>query len=133
MNSPAYSDKEANDFVRAKAAEGNIAKKGMLALEKNAAVVADSLGITKGIDLMKDAGGMMKNAAKLTAHGFTDIGSAMKDGMSNLGDETKALFGSAFKSDEADGQVSAGGGAKPAVKPKKRGSIFNLGKRDDDE
>jgi hypothetical protein len=33
-------------------------------MEKSAAVVADSLGITKGIDLMKDAGkvtgGMMK-------------------------------------------------------------------------
>jgi hypothetical protein len=76
------SDKEAIDYVREKAAEGNIAKKGILvinfictpsrltqynrpqAMEKSAAVVADSLGITKGIDLMKDAGkvtgGMMK-------------------------------------------------------------------------
>ncbi len=81
-HSDLFSDKEAIDYVREKAAEGNIAKKGMLvinlalspfssasfpslqAMEKSAAVVADSLGITKGIDLMKDAGkatgGMMK-------------------------------------------------------------------------
>jgi hypothetical protein len=38
-------------------------------MEKSAAVVADSLGITKGIDLMKDAGkatgGMMKVLARM--------------------------------------------------------------------
>jgi len=36
---------------------------------------------------------VFQTAAKLTAHGFTDIGSAMKDGMSNFGDEAKGLFG----------------------------------------
>ena len=41
---------------------------------------------------------------------------------------------SAFKSDEADGQVAAGGtSAKPGVKPKKRGSIFNVNPRQSHE
>lgn len=42
------------------------------AMEKSAAVVADSLGITKGIDLMKDAGkvtgGMMKVLISKSSH-----------------------------------------------------------------
>jgi hypothetical protein len=35
----------------------------------------------------------LQTAAKFTAHGIGDIGSAMKDGMMNLGSETKDLFG----------------------------------------
>ncbi len=34
-----------------------------------------------------------QTAAKFTAGGLGDIGSAMKDGMMNLGSETKDLFG----------------------------------------
>ncbi len=36
---------------------------------------------------------IFQTAAKFTAGGLGDIGSAMKDGMMNLGSETKDLFG----------------------------------------
>jgi hypothetical protein len=41
---------------------------------------------------------IFQTAAKFTAGGLGDIGSAMKDGMMNLGTETKDLFGFAPRS-----------------------------------